>query len=242
MPFVNAPDGVSIHYETEGDGEPLVLMHGGGGDLEGWRLAGYTDVLRDSYRLILIDSRGRGQSGWPPAQEDYELRTRVVDVTTVLDDLKIDRAYFLGYAMGGWIGWGAATYAPQRFLALAIGGFGPQPDPYPGLTVEAAFGDLWRKLADEEQDVMKLLFAETARFGGARQVLKTTLLPLFLYAGDQDDHFSSLLGATQMAQRAEFLALKGKDHRGGYLDDDAVATVTAGVAGFFSAVSAQPRS
>ena len=89
---------------------------------------------------------------------------------------------------------------------------------------------------------MKLLFAETARFGGARQVLKTTPLPLFLYAGDQDDHFSSLLGAAQMAQRAKFLALTGKDHRGSYLDEDAVATVTTGVANFFSAVSAQPRS
>ena len=43
-------------------GPPLVLMHWLTGSLEDWRVFGYVDALKESYRLILIDARGHGQS------------------------------------------------------------------------------------------------------------------------------------------------------------------------------------
>ena len=54
--------GVRIHYESEGEGPPLLLMHGMGGSVDNWRRTGYVEALRGRYRLILIDSRGRSRS------------------------------------------------------------------------------------------------------------------------------------------------------------------------------------
>lgn len=236
MAFVTAEDGVRVHYETEGEGAPLVLMHGLGGSLESWRNGGYVERLRDRFQLILIDSRGRGQSDYPRTQEAYELRTRVVDVATVLTDLGVQKAHYLGYAMGAWIGWGITVYMPQRFHSLALGGFGPVADPFEGGSVEAHFGELWHKFADEEQEVVRLMFAEMARFGGARQALKLTNLPLLLFAGERDPHLSSLVGATQLAKRASFFALEGKDHRTAFADADAVQSVCERASEFFAGV------
>ena len=50
MPYVKN-NGVNIHYEIEGEGSPLVLQHGPTGSLDAWKQLGYTDALRDRYRL-----------------------------------------------------------------------------------------------------------------------------------------------------------------------------------------------
>jgi pimeloyl-ACP methyl ester carboxylesterase len=128
MPFADN-DGVRIHYEVEGEGPPLVLLHGFGASLEHWRIEGYADELRQDFQLVLIDSRGHGLSDKPHDPAAYVLPLRVADVVAVLDDIGIERAHFLGYSMGGWIGWGIAEYAPERFRSLAIGGFSVRLDP-----------------------------------------------------------------------------------------------------------------
>jgi pimeloyl-ACP methyl ester carboxylesterase len=50
------------------------------------------------------------------------LELRVRDVVIVLDHLHINKAHYFGYSMGGWIGFGIAKYAPERFHSLIIGG------------------------------------------------------------------------------------------------------------------------
>jgi pimeloyl-ACP methyl ester carboxylesterase len=233
MPFATSEGGVKIHYELEGAGPPLVLMHGLGGSLESWRQAGYVDPLREEFQLVLIDSRGRGQSDYPRTQEAYELRTRVMDVASVLADAGIERANFMGYGTGAWVGWGISIYMPQRFASLALGGFGPAPDPFQGGNVESHFAELWHKFADEEQEVVRLMFAETARFGGARQALKHTSLPILLWAGEKDPHFSTMLGAASMAAKGSFFPLPHKDHRQAFQDQDAREVVVECAAEFF---------
>ena len=48
----------------------------------------------------------------------------MADVVAVLDDLRISKAHYLGYSMGGGIGYAIAKYAPERFHSLIIGGYG----------------------------------------------------------------------------------------------------------------------
>ena len=99
-------DGVRIHYEVEeGDGPAVVLVHGMGGSTENWRNAGYPEKLSGEFRLVLIDSRGFGQSEKIPDPENYGRAQKVSDVVAVLDDLGIDKAYYWGYSMGASIGW-----------------------------------------------------------------------------------------------------------------------------------------
>ena len=69
-------------------------------------------------------------------------------------------------------------------------------------------------LTESERAVRTLVFAETSRFGGAVQALKTTQLPVLLFAGDQDPLHESIPDAEALSERATFFSFPGKDHRG----------------------------
>jgi pimeloyl-ACP methyl ester carboxylesterase len=124
MPYVDN-DGTKIHYALDGVGRPLVLQHGFTNCIEEWFDAGYVAALRSKYQMILVDARGHGASDKPHDVASYTLDRRVADVTAVLEILRIEKAHFWGYSMGGWIGFGMAKYAPQRLASLVIGGQHP---------------------------------------------------------------------------------------------------------------------
>jgi len=128
VPYANN-NGVRIQYEIEGNGPSLVLLHGLGGDLESWRETDYVEPLKKSYQLILIDVRGHGGSDKPHRSQAYKLDILADDVVRVLDDQGVNKAHFMGYSMGGWIGFGIAKHAPGRFKCLIIGGASPYVDP-----------------------------------------------------------------------------------------------------------------
>ena len=138
-----------IHHEVEGDGFPLVLHTGGGGDLRMWRMAGYVEGLPD-YRVVLVDHRGRGQT--PPA-ESYAPAALAADVIEVADALGLERFAFWGYSMGARVGYELAAAAPARVAALiGQGGIdGPDDDPADWHETAAAVrsGGLRSLLGDE---------------------------------------------------------------------------------------------
>jgi pimeloyl-ACP methyl ester carboxylesterase len=72
-----------------------------------------------------MDGRGHGASDKPTDPESYALDLRVADVLAVMDDLQIERADYLGYSMGGWIGLGVASSVPERIGSLVVGGAHP---------------------------------------------------------------------------------------------------------------------
>jgi pimeloyl-ACP methyl ester carboxylesterase len=126
MPFATN-EGVRIHYEIEGEGDPLVLQHGFSNTLELWRLCGYVDALKNDYRCILIDLRGHGLSDKPHQPSEYGLLKSAGDVVAVLDDAGVERAGYWGYSMGGSIGLVLMSRFPQRFRSFVIGGQSPGP-------------------------------------------------------------------------------------------------------------------
>jgi pimeloyl-ACP methyl ester carboxylesterase len=65
MPYANN-NGVKIYYEVEGQGPPLLMLHGFAGSLEDWREAGYVAAFKNDYQLILVDLIGHGKSDKPP--------------------------------------------------------------------------------------------------------------------------------------------------------------------------------
>lgn len=121
MPFANN-NGIKIHYKVEGQGPALVLQHGFGGSLENWHDNGFARELSKDYRLILVDARGCGGSDKPHEMASYDFKFIVQDLVAILDSLKIDKASYLGYSMGGRIGFRLPMYAPTRFNTLIIGG------------------------------------------------------------------------------------------------------------------------
>ena len=79
MPYADNQS-TRIHYQVEGDGPPLVLQHGFTGNLMRWYSFGYVSALQSSYRLVLVDARGHGQSDKPHDPAAYALPRRVGDV------------------------------------------------------------------------------------------------------------------------------------------------------------------
>ena len=127
MPFVSN-DGVSVHYEVVGEGEPMILLHGLFQSKMDWVEAGHLKPHQEYLKLILIDVRGHGKSGKPHDSESYKMKHHVSDVTTVLDELGVEKTHFHGFSMGGWIGFGMIKYAPDRLFSAIIGGAQPYDD------------------------------------------------------------------------------------------------------------------
>ena len=120
MPLVNSFC-VNIHFTAHGDGFPIVLHTGAGGDSTMWQQAGYVDGLRGLQR-ILIDHRGHGKSERPAGLENHAIDCYVSDVIAVLDSLHIERAAFWGYSSGCSVGYALAATRPQRVTALICSG------------------------------------------------------------------------------------------------------------------------
>jgi pimeloyl-ACP methyl ester carboxylesterase len=111
--------GMRIWYESEGEGSPVVLLHGMMGRSDMWRLEGYVDGLGLGHRVILVDARGHGHSGRPTDPADYGLHCHAADVVAVLDELDVASAALCGWSMGAATALRVAACAPERVAAVA---------------------------------------------------------------------------------------------------------------------------
>ncbi len=201
-------EGVRIHYRTIGIGPPLVLQHWSLATLEDWYDHGYVEGLKNDYRLILLDARGHGDSGKPYNSQAYKLKNRVKDIVAVLDELKIAQSHFLGYSMGGWIGFGVARYAPERFHSLIIGGSHPYAQCMEGLREIVQCGiekgpetsiSMWEKIHGRISSKERMLtYDYTALLAVAQDrdsmedFLSEIEIPCLLYVGEKDEGVLSL--------------------------------------------------
>jgi pimeloyl-ACP methyl ester carboxylesterase len=113
-----ASDGASLYYETAGEGPPLVLVHGAGGNTLSW----WQQVPRLSrrYRVIAVDQRGFGRSRCAP--DARHPRFFPADLAAVLDAAQAPRAALICQSLGGWTGLPFALAHPERTAALVLCG------------------------------------------------------------------------------------------------------------------------
>lgn len=230
MPYADN-QGIRIHYEVEGEGPPLVLHHGLCASLEFWRITGYVEPLKNDHQLILIDPRGHGASDKPHDPQAYKMALRVADVVTVLDDLNISKAHYCGYSMGGWIGWGIAKYAPERFHSLIIGGlslYGNAPEGLNFLDLfkqgmetslaaaEEMFGSRWTpevKAMFSANDLEALIALMSVQEDlDIEDLLPTMTVACLLFGGEEDPFFAGAEGCVRRMPNATFVSLPGLDH------------------------------
>ena len=109
-------NGISLYYEVHGQGEQLLLLHGGGSSAENFNLM--LPELTKHFRVITPDSRSQGRS--TDTEEPLSYRLMVEDMIGLLDSLGIDSAYVGGWSDGAAIAIHMAIYYPERVRALLL--------------------------------------------------------------------------------------------------------------------------
>jgi len=110
-------NGIEMYYETEGAGDPLLLLHGGTGCQENWVHAG-RDQFASEYMLIKPDARGHGRTTNPARTITH--RQCALDTLALLDHLGIRKCRAIGLSMGGNILLHMATLQPNRVEAMVL--------------------------------------------------------------------------------------------------------------------------
>lgn len=241
MQFATNPeDGTRIAYELVGEGAPLVLVHGSLSSRRAWQVYGYVDALRSDQQLILIDARGHGESEKPTTSDGYAMERLVGDVTAVLDACDTPRAAYLGYSLGGRVGFGLAIHAPNRIRALVAGGASHRPQRgaldrlfYPGCidTIETegieAFLGRWSErlgraigpavaqtVLDNDPSMLVPFLRQIDREPGFdERVVARIRLPVLLFAGERDhERLADARAAAALIPGAELFVVADGDH------------------------------
>ncbi len=103
-------NGIQLYYATAGEGEPVVLLHGGLANSDYW--GQQVAALAQHHKVIVVDSRGHGRSTRDARAYSYDLMSD--DVVALLDHLKIAKADIVGWSDGGIIGIDLAIRHPTR--------------------------------------------------------------------------------------------------------------------------------
>jgi pimeloyl-ACP methyl ester carboxylesterase len=125
MPKFESFDHIALAYEVDGDGVPVLLLHGFASDsFINWVRPGIVDALvRAGYKAIALDQRGHGLSDKPHEPAAYAGDTMIRDAQAMLDHLSISSALVVGFSMGS-INTVGLIKADDRVKAAVLGGVG----------------------------------------------------------------------------------------------------------------------
>src|SRR6516164_8546295 len=110
--------GTKVYYEEYGNGTPLLMLHGGFGDISDFKKC--ILELSKEFRVIIPDAPGQGRSDFPDSLLSYQLKASYYSI--LIDQLKLDSVYILGWSDGGNEGLLLANYRPDKVKKLLVSG------------------------------------------------------------------------------------------------------------------------
>jgi pimeloyl-ACP methyl ester carboxylesterase len=230
MQFTSAIDGVRIAYWSEGEGRPVVLVHGyASSRAQNWGSTGWVDRLaQNGFRVVSFDCRGHGESDKPHDPSFYGDRM-LDDIEAVMDAAGTESANLLGYSMGAQLAIRFMMLKPARVRRLAVAGVG-----------ERYFGENqdWRNhiaeamLKDDSSlidDPVALRFRAFADQRGKDRLalaacmlsprhfykpedLKAATRPVLVVAGENDDLMGSPFPLARAFSDGRAVVLPNRDH------------------------------
>lgn len=197
-------DGVDIAFLDQGEGDPILLIHGFASSIAvNWGATGWIDTLkRAGRRVIAMDVRGHGKSEKLYDPEAFRVATMAQDAANLIDFLDLGRADVMGYSMGGRIAAFLAVEHPEKVRSLVIGGLGmalvegmggedaivaaleaPSLD-----DVKSEPGRAYRKFAEQTGSDIRALAAcmRVARENLAPEQLSLIDMPVMIAVGERD--------------------------------------------------------
>lgn len=114
--------GLNVFYERQGEGEPVLMIHGLGSSTEDWELQ--VKALRRDFTVITYDVRGHGQTAKPGGA--YSVSQFARDTALLIEHLGIAPVHVMGLSMGGMIAFQLASDRPDLVRSLIIVNSGPE--------------------------------------------------------------------------------------------------------------------
>ncbi|MBY0585896.1 alpha/beta hydrolase [bacterium] len=235
-------NGVRIRYVEQGEGIPVILLHGFLASVEiNWRMTRVMPALAKDFRVIAMDHRAHGKSQGPHDPDQYGSEM-VEDVVRLMDHLKLPRAHVIGYSMGSVITQELIENHPDRLLSATLGGFGWVDKSGLNFADELAksveegrgFGPIIRfltptdetPLSEEQmlrQSQVRLMGTDAQavvacirgfkEFSVPEKVFRETKVPLQLVVGDKDPLLQSALEIKRVRPEVRLVEIKDSNHR-----------------------------
>jgi pimeloyl-ACP methyl ester carboxylesterase len=226
--FKNA--GVEIAYLDEGEGDPIILVHGFASTKDvNWVYPTWVSHLRQAgRRVIAFDHRGHGASTKLYDAEEYHIGTMAGDALALMDHLGIARPDIMGYSLGGRITALLARYHASRVRRAIFGGIGiglisgggPGENVAKALeapsldSVTDKMGRTFRAFADQTRSDRRAL---AACLRGSRRLMTkdeaaAIEVPVLIAVGTKDDIAGSAHELAAIIPGSEVLDIPGRDH------------------------------
>jgi pimeloyl-ACP methyl ester carboxylesterase len=231
MPMPSFHNGdVEIAYIDEGEGDPIVLVHGFASTFSvNWVYPAWVSDLRNNgRRVIALDNRGHGASAKLYDSEAYFIPTMASDVIALMDHLKIERADIMGYSLGARMTAWLALSQPGRLRSAVLGGIGMAliEGGGPGENVAAALearsldvvsdpvGRMFRAFADQTRSDRRAL---ACCLRGSRRLMTqdevaAITVPVLIAVGTVDEIAGSAAALGRIIGDAEVLDIPNRDH------------------------------
>src|SRR5881296_2976604 len=109
-------NGVSLYYQTDGTGRPLVLLHGGLGS--GEMFGPILPALTQRHQVIMPDLQGHGRTA--DIDRPIDVRLMADDIAALIDHLGLEKPDLVGYSLGGGVAFFTAVKHPQKVGKLVM--------------------------------------------------------------------------------------------------------------------------
>ena len=229
MPSFNS-DGVSIAFVDEGEGPPILLIHGFASNVAtNWEGPGWIAALKESgRRVVAFDNRGHGRSEKLYEPERYGAPLMAEDARRLLDHLGIEKADVLGYSMGARIAAFLVLKHPNRVRSVVFGGLGinmvrgmvgsgPLAKALEARSIAEVTNDTARSFRAFAETTKSDLTALAACMRGPREKLTAEQLagievPTLVAVGTEDVIGGSGDELAALIPNAKLLSIEGRDH------------------------------